>query len=329
MKKTGLKVFSFILFAVFIAAISNAQELKATASIDSVMLPIGQQTHLNLEVKQPKDVILDFPMYTDTLYDKIEILDQTPMDSIVLDEESLLLKKKYLITSFDTGFYAIPPIEIKINPASGGGAIYTNAMALKVITFEVDTTQGIFDIKPVEDVPYTIKEMVPWIVGGVLFIAMILFFIWLFQRMKRKEPVFILRKEKPKEPAHVVALRNLETLKAEKVWQTDRVKEFYTSLTEILRVYIEERFDVPAMEQTSDEILKGLKTKEIEGESSTAVLKQILTTADFVKFAKGKPLPDENDMSMMNAFLFVNQTKIVEVVSIDELEKTDVKANEG
>lgn len=329
MKKTGLEIFSFILFAVFITANSNAQELKATASIDSVMLPIGQQTHLNLEVKQPKEVILDFPMYTDTLYDKIEILDQTPIDSIVLDEESLLLKKKYLITSFDTGFYAIPPIEIKINPASGGGAIYTNAMALKVITFEVDTTQGIFDIKPVEDVPYTIREMVPWIVGGILFIAMILFFIWLFRRIKSKEPVFLLRKEKPKEPAHVVALRDLEILKSEKLWQTDRVKEFYTTLTAILRVYIEERFNVPAMEQTTDEILGGLKTKEVEAESSIAVLKQILTTADFVKFAKGKPLPDENDMSMMNAFLFVNQTKLVEVVSIDELGKTDVKANEG
>lgn len=307
----------------------NAQELKATASVDSIVLPIGQQTHFNLEVKQPKGVILDFPVLTDTLFKSIEILSQTDFDSLELDENSLLITKKYLITSFDSGFYVIPPMKIGINSQSGGGEIYSNALALKVITFEVDTTQGIFDIKPVEDLPYTFKEMLPWLVGGVLFIGIIILFVWLFRRIKRKEPVFSLRKEKPKEPAHVVALRELEKLKAEKLWQTDRVKLFYTQLTEILRVYIEDRFHVPAMEQTSHEILQSLSHVDIEGEAVLSNLKQILTLADLVKFAKATPLPDENDLSMMNAFFVVNQTKLVEVVSIDEIIKgSDTSNNE-
>lgn len=304
-----------------------AQQLKASASIDSVVMLIGEQNKLRLEVRQPKDVILDFPVLTDTLQKGIEILNQTEADTTVLDENSLLLKKSFQITSFDSGHYTIAPLKIGINNQSGGGEIQTNPLALKVLTFDVDTTQAIKDIKPIEDVPYTFREMLPWIVGGVLFIALILLFIWLFRRIRKKEPVFVLRREKPKPPAHITALSELEKLKKEKLWQTDRLKEFYTRLTDVLREYIEDRFQVNAMEQTSDEILDAMKKVELEGDAVYENLKQILKLADLVKFAKAKPLPDENDLSMMNAFFFVNQTKIVEVKPIEEVTKESENNN--
>jgi hypothetical protein len=306
----------------------SSQVIKARASIDSVTMMIGDQTHLRLEVKQPKDVVLSFPEFGDTLQKGIDILNRSELDTTAIDEDNILLKKNYLITSFDSGYYVIPPLKINIDTQSGGGFVKTNPLALKIFSFEVDTTEAIFDIKPVEDVPYTFREMLPWIVGGILLIGFTILFIWLFRKIKRKEPVFTLRKEKPRKPAHIIALDELEKLKKEKLWQTDRLKEFYTRLTDILRIYIEDRFQIKAMEQTSDEILEAMKKVELEGDAVLENLRQILKLSDLVKFAKMHPLPDENDLSIMNAFFIVNQTKIVEVKPIEEVAKENKGTND-
>lgn len=294
----------------------SAQEIKATAAIDSTILPIGQQTKLHIEVQQPQDVVLNLPVFSDTIIDKIEILEQSDWDSVLGANLQLILKKDFLVTSFDSGFYFIPPFQFEVE--NGGGFIESNALMLKVITFDVDTTKGVFDIKTVKDVPYTFGELVPWLIGAGLVILLALLIIYLIKKVKRKEPIF-QKREKPKEPAHIIALRELDALRESKLWQTDRLKEYYTKLTDVVRQYIEGRYNIPAMEQISDEILGALKAVDQEMGSSQASLSQILHTADLVKFAKYKPLPDENDMSLMNAYLFINQTKIEVLKSLTEV----------
>lgn len=330
MKKGRLKYLLrlFVLCTTLMAVSQNgiSQEIRATAAIDSTILPIGQQSMLHYEVIQPKDVILNFPFFADTLVDKVEILDQTEWDSTEIADMQILIKKDLLITSFDSGLYYIPPVQFGIQ--NGGGFIESNPLVLKVITFEVDTAQGIFDIKTVKDVPYTFAELVPWLIGAAIALIVVFLFIYLFKRINRKEPIFVKR-EKPKEPAHVIAIRSLDELKASKLWQKDQIKEFYTRLTDIVRVYIENRYNIPAMEQISDEILESLKIVDDEPGSALKNLEQILRTADLVKFAKHKPLPDENDLSLMDAYLFVNQTKIVEVKSLEEQRSAEQGKNES
>ena len=108
------------------------------------------------------------------------------------------------------------------------------------------------------------------------------------------------------------AIKELDEIKQQKLWQQGRSKEYYTLITDTLRKYIEERFGINAMEMTSGEILELIR-KNSEAQSVYDNLRQILQLADFVKFAKMNPLPDENDLSMMNAYLFVNQTKVEEM----------------
>ena len=98
-----------------------------------------------------------------------------------------------------------------------------------------------------------------------------------------------------------------------KLWQNGRDKQYHTELTDILRQYIEQRFEVPAMEKTSDEILDELYELAETQKASLANLKQILSIADLVKFAKYQPLADENQLSFMNAKMFVEQTKKIEI----------------
>ena len=104
------------------------------------------------------------------------------------------------------------------------------------------------------------------------------------------------------------AIKSLDKIKSEKIWQQDRIKEFYTELTDVLRIYIHERYGVNSLEMTSGEILDIINTKQ-EEDSVYENLKQVLYIADLVKFAKHQPFNDENDLSLMNSYFFINQTK--------------------
>ena len=139
----------------------------------------------------------------------------------------------------------------------------------------------------------------------------------------QKKPVFESANKEPEIAPHILALNELDRIKNEKLWQQGRSKEFHTQLTDVLRIYIEKVFDINSMEMTSEEILMNLKTMQNEQKSAYSGLKQILQLADLVKFAKWNALPDENELSLMNAFLFVNQTKMEEVKPLEDLKKQE------
>ncbi len=157
---------------------------------------------------------------------------------------------------------------------------------------------------------------------GIILAGAILFLVlYSIKRKKKNLPVFS-RPPKPKEPAHVVALRELDRIKEEKIWQKEKIKAYYSEITEVLRIYIEDRFEIPAMEQTTDEILTSFRNrKELLSEKSLANLSQILSLADLVKFAKYIPLPDDHNLTLVNSYFFVNDTKKEEVKKPETPEK--------
>ena len=157
--------------------------------------------------------------------------------------------------------------------------------------------------------------------GVLILLFIIIWSIYFYKRWKfRKDHPELIQPSKPKLPAHEQAMVDLETLKEQKLWQRGLEKEYYTELTDILRTYIEDRFKLNAMEMTSSEILDLIKNQDIT-KSSISNLNQVLELADFVKFAKMHPLPDENELSYMNAKMFVSQT--IEITTIDTTEATE------
>jgi hypothetical protein len=116
--------------------------------------------------------------------------------------------------------------------------------------------------------------------------------------------------KKPKEPAHIVALRELDRIKNEKIWQLGKSKQYYSEITETLRKYIEDRFEIPALEQTSDETIESFrKQKGLLKDKTFKNLSQILMLADLVKFAKYQTSPDDDNMTLVDAYFFINDTK--------------------
>ncbi len=303
------KIGSFLVL-ILLAATANAQRIKATASIDSTNILLGDQVKLFLEIDHPKSVDVIFPNVPDTLAEYIEVLSRSETDTFELDDETFQKQiQSFLITSFDSGSYRIPPFWFKIDLDDRLDSIPTNGVTLNVYSMEIDTTRGPTDIKYPYDAPVTLKEVIPYILGAILILAILFFVFYAIKRRKNNQPIFVLPK-KPKEPAHIIALRELDRIKKEKIWQQGKIKQYYSEVTEALRKYIEDRFEIPAMEQTSDETIESFrKQKGLLKDKTFANLSQILKLADLVKFAKYQTSPDDDNMTLVNAYFFINDTK--------------------
>ncbi len=330
-KRLGKKISMLAMLLLMTGYVAKAQQVNVTATLDSTLIFIGGQIDLKLEVSQPEGLLLNFPNFTDTITKNIEIVEKGEVDSVKIDNNRLVLTQLYRITSFDSGLHYIPPIQLEIIQQDAKNIAASNELSLMVINpFEdVDPEKGVMDIKAPIDAPFKISEVLGFIYlyGGIALALGLLIWLFIYLRKNRTEGVLSFIKPKPQEPAHVIALRELDKIKASKLWEHNRVKEFYTQVTDTIRNYIEKRYEQPAMEQTSQEIFDSLRTLDI-GPKSMEQLRQVLELADLVKFAKFNPLPDENGISLINAYFFVNQTKKEEIKSLEE-EKENMLAKEA
>jgi len=328
LKKVTYKIL-FIFALLFIASHVNAQQIKATARLDSTNILLGDQLKLYLEIDYPKNATVEFPQIPDSLSGKIEVLNKSKIDTIDLDDKAFQKQiRYYTITGFDSGSYLIAPQWFKININGTIDSVPTNGVTLNVHTMVIDTTRGLTDIKMPYGAPVTLKEVTPYILGVMLIGAIIFLILYSIKRKKKNKPFFALP-VKPKEPPHVIALRELDRIKNEKIWQKEKTKQYYSEVTDVLRNYIEDRFEIRAMEETTDEILGNFKyRKDLLGEKSYQYLSQILSLADLVKFAKYKPLPDDDNLTLVNSYFFVNDTKKEEVRKPENTDKSEENSAE-
>ncbi|WP_346861109.1 hypothetical protein [uncultured Draconibacterium sp.] len=327
--KLNIKIV-FLLATILFAGNVQAQRVKATASLDSTNILLGDQVKLFLEIDHPKNMDVQFPDVPDTISSLIEVISRSGIDTFELDDETLMKQiQAYTITCFDSGSYRIPPYWFRYNMDGTIDSIPSNGVTLNVFTMQIDTTKGPTDIKMPYGAPLTLKEVTPYILGVILIGAIIFFLLYSIKRKKKNQPIFA-RPPKPKEPPHIVAIRELDRIKAEKVWQKGKVKQYYSEVTDTLRTYIEDRFQIQAMEQTSDETIESFRNqKGLLNDKSFANLSQILKLADLVKFAKYQPLPDDDNMALVNAYFFINDTKKEEQKKQDEKAKGNDSGQDG
>ena len=291
----------------------NGQEIKVKTALEHDSIWLGDQIKLLIVVEQPSGTKIQFPQLPDSIQ-KVEILNKSKIDTSKLDGTRIQLKQTYLVTCFDSGAHYIPPFKFVLKRGISTDSLKSNDLTLFVKLPPVDLKRPPADIKKPFTAPVTLKEIAPWLLGIILIGAIVFLVIYAISRYKRKKPLF-QRPPKPKLPAHVIALQELDKLKGEELWQHEKVKDYYTRLTDIVRIYIEDRFRISAMEQTTFEILSDFNKKEKEvDKKSVTELKEILELADFVKFAKLTPLPDENHKMLSNAYLFVKETAVETVI---------------
>lgn len=294
---------------VLTSGLLQAQPTTVSATMDSTILLVGEQTRLTFTVAQMRGRQVCVPAFSDTIVSGLEIVERLPLDTQLADDGLLLVSQSYVLTSFDSALYFIDAQPF----VDGADTLYSNPLSLKVVSIPVDTAQhAIADIKPVYAPPFDwpLFWLIVLITLGVVALAVIGFFVYRYVKC-HAAPSAEVAEPQDLRPAHEIALERLDVIKAEKLWQQNRAKEYHTQLTDVVRDYIARRFGICAVEQTSAEILAGIQPALNGQKTVYADLKTLLTTSDLVKFAKYKPLVSEDEKSLALAYQFVEATKEV------------------
>ena len=304
---------------VLLAATTTAWGGNVTfkARLDSATLLMGKTTALHLEITQDKDARGFFTgEQLDTLSAMVEIAERTKADTTDLGNNRIQINRDLILQSFDSGMWIIKPIPYVVN----GDTAFCNQLSLKVLPVDVSKMKDIHDIKPVEDVPFNLVDWLPnywwlWLLALLLIGAG----IWAYRKFYKKG-INPLKAVKKRLPPYEEAMINLQRLKEAKLWQQGQEKEYFTGLTDILRVYIDRRFHINAVEMTSTQIIETLKKNE-ETKAVNEQLEMILEVADIVKFANARPLADDNEVAFQRAVNFVEETRPVEQPQKEEVKQ--------
>ncbi len=315
--------FIYILILLFCQLAVNAQ-VNVTARLDTNSMLVGDQIGLELTFSGQAGTKIVWPALADSIISKIEIVDKSKIDTAYSQDKSqLFLRQKLKITSFDSGYYAIPPFRFTYTKPGDTQSQFaeTEALLLHVNTVPVNMQQEIKDIKGPLAAPYTFREALPWIIGFILLVGLGYFIYYYLRKRKKQEPIFRAA-SRPKLPPQQIAFDAFENLRQKKLWQSGRIKEYHSELTDILRIYLLGRFKIHALEMTTDEIMESVQGT-IAGSDVKNKLKKILILADLVKFAKLQPLPDEHDASLTDAVNFVRETMQLSPSEISPVEDSN------
>ncbi|MCR5780736.1 MAG: hypothetical protein K6G70_09380 [Bacteroidaceae bacterium] len=299
---------SLFFLSILLPFICSAQ-VVFEARVDSMVLLIGQQRELTLDVTCGASQKLQMPDYRpqQPLAEDVEIVELLGTDTTFIDDgKRMQVLQRYAITAWDSTIVLLPPFEVKVD----GKPYQSKQLALKVFTVDVDTVHvdQFFPPKDIQRNPFSWDDWKPvfWFVGINQLLALVL--LWLYSHWRQNKPLIQIIRRKRKLPAHQVAMNEIERIKSERKWAEEDSKEYYTQLTDTLRNYIRERYGFNAMEMTSSEIIERLMQEQ--DETALAELRQLFQTADLVKFAKYTTMINENDANLVSAIDFINQTKI-------------------
>jgi hypothetical protein len=287
----------------------DSSSIKLSATVDTNTILIGSQFKLEIQLEQPNSVKSNWPEVADT-FALFEIVSRSRIDTV---SNGAILKRKqqFVVTSFDSGYHVIPPFVASYSNGSDTAVqtVESLPILITVNTVPVDTTKSIKDLKSQVDVPLTWKDFLPFILAA-LAIAIICYFLYRYFRNRKrgvKEPVINV----PVIPPHEIALRDLKELDEQKLWQQGNFKGYFTRLSDITRIFIENKWSVPAMEMTTDEIMH-LNIIQQQDKELNVKLKQLLEFADLVKFAKAIPVSYECENAMKQALDFVKRNIEIE-----------------
>lgn len=294
-------------------------QVNATARLDSTRIMIGDQIGLHLQVSSSDPLQLQPPLFPgmDTITE-LEILTTGDWDTLNQNGRTIY-QKDFTITAWDSGFFWIPRILIPYRTASTQAAVRTpDPLPLTVATVPIDTS-ALAPIKPIITTPGAgLQWQFLAIMVGVILLFIGLIMAW--RKWVRAAGPPIPEAEEIQRPAHEVALQKIDLLETQQLLQKGEEKEYQSQLTYILREYIEGRFNIHALEQTTDQILRQLTLLDLSADQVT-VLKELLPVADLVKFAKATPPESFHVQALANVRQWVTETIPVPEPEIKEEEE--------
>lgn len=305
----------FLILFITVSNICFAQRITAKASVDSTFYLVGDYIHFKVDVNYDKSIKIIPPVILDSLKD-VEII--KAVDPVYTEKGGMKNALfNFILSKYDSADITIPSINIFYRVGKDTlirtgvdsndvtlKMVQTNPVQFSVRLVKVDLQQDIKDVKDPRKIPLNWKEILLWVLIGLIILG-ILFYLYRRYRLKKSgKPVI---KKEIILPPHVIALNSLKALDEKKLWQNGMIKEYHSEITEIIRKYFSDRFGLPALELTTSETMQHLKLRK-DTEIIQDTTGSFLENADLVKFAKFSPMNSVNEEMMKQALEIVERT---------------------
>ena len=307
-----MKLLTLILFSLLEVIPSGEAVLRPLQKRDSILIADQLRYGVRLE-NLGKDEAIGLPDFSPISSDTLVIVSGWQMDTV--SRKPLTVFASVVLSPFEAGEYLLPDIPVLRARAEGSDTLVFTGVKMDVTTIAVDTLTFVpHDLKGQILYPLTFKEILPWVAGALALAAIAIAAIVLIGRLIRR------RKggSEHRDPAYIVALRELEKYRSEKFWAPDKQKQFYSGITDALKFYMDDRFGVDAPEMTTAELFAALKAEEDITPEMYSSLKDLFERADFVKFAKFTASDDDNAAALPLAVRFVTSTYQAELEQQEE-----------
>ena len=303
-------VINIFLFLVFINCLQASNgKISLEAKVDRNSIRIGDLIKYSIVVTSEENIEIEMPDLGANL-GTFEIHDYEDADPEKIDGE-VVQRREYHISTYDIGDYEIPPVTVHYSLV--GDTLWkeltTEGIKITVESLKPSEEGDIRDIKAPLEIMKDWWLIIRFVIAGVL-ILIIGILIYIFIKRHREGKSLIPHREKPKLPAHVVALDELKKLLAEKLLEKSEIKQYYIRISEIIRHYIEDRFFIIALEMTTFQLINIMRKDQIE-EEAIDLVEDFLMSCDMVKFAKYIPTDDENTKTTELAYKIIEDTKII------------------
>lgn len=345
------KYVSVSVAALLLAVSATAAPPTLEARFEPQQIEVGDSFDYILEIDKDLVQALGLPDFSEQQLDSpFELVEEFPVDTLYRDGRHLRLRKRYRLAAFDTGDVRLRPAITYYDKNIEGDTIYApdtitlsiaryedldtllflraDSMTMKVKVDSVLTMEKLRrrGVETQKDMPFRFREIQDYVIYGAIAAVLLALLVWLGIRAWRRWGGRLGRvlKPAPPLPPHVVANKALEELHNRKLWQNGKYKLYYTSLTSILRIYIAGRYEIGALEMTSDEILSALRSVEGIPAKSMIDLSAILRQADMVKFAKAEPDAEDNEQNYLRAYYFVEETRPFEAEAVEGKEEITI-----
>lgn len=315
--KYSCRIAALALACLYAANVSAAPrgEVVVKAAVDSTVVEMGDLNHLRVTVDIPDSYassaqLVDFPV----IPPGTEYIEYKGVDVVASDSASTLADGKhridfdFTVQAFDPGTVTLPPFAVVATP--GADTAFSNVVTFKVLPVDVDSLET---INPMASIVVPNSKWYDYIPNWLLWVALAVVLsaagVWAYTLLRHRKETIELRRTPPI-PPYELAMSRLNNLHSRNLAESGHEKEYYTELVDILRQYLQGRFGIYAMEMTSSQIVKALRSNP-ETRMTADEMRAVLSIADFVKFAKVRPLPDDNIKAFNRAQDFVEQTKPV------------------
>ena len=292
--------------------------IKVNFKVDRTEISLADNINLVLEVIVDKEYELGLPVFGEKL-EQFGIVDYYNEKPQLIDEDHIKAGCSYVLEPFLSGEYKIPPMKIYFRTGGdlaegveeGSHEIETEEITITVTSLLQEDYENL-SIKPIAGSIDPPPASLPWYLFLIAFIIIAgsVTGLFLYKKARDEERNRIITI-----PAHEHAYNELRKLVAKKYIEKQEYKLFYYKISNILRHYIENRYNLHAPEQTTEEFLDIIYKKEhgLFNSEQKELLKDFMVHCDMVKFTDIIPSTEEVQKTFNTCKDFIENTRDREV----------------